>query len=61
MDETEKKGGTVRLEVSSVQEISVGSDSSFDIRHSGREDIRCPGRNGESRKQPLIVNCYNWL
>jgi hypothetical protein len=52
---------SLHLEVSSVQEISVGRDSPFGIRHSGREDTRSPVRNGASLKQPLIVSCYNWL
>jgi hypothetical protein len=44
---TEELFEMVRLEISSVQENSVGSDSSLLIRHSGREGTRSPVRNGE--------------
>jgi hypothetical protein len=33
--------------------------SSLGIRYSRREDTRGPVRDGASRKQSLIVNCYN--
>jgi hypothetical protein len=36
------------------------SDSSFVIRHSGREDTRSPVRYGASLRQSLILSCYNW-
>jgi hypothetical protein len=52
---------SVLLEVSSVQESSVASDSLLVIRHSGREDTRSPVRNGVSLRQSLIATYYNWL
>jgi hypothetical protein len=39
----------------------VSTDSSFGIRHTGREDARGPVRIEASRGQSLIVSCYNWL
>jgi hypothetical protein len=54
-----------RLEVSPVWIVQsfrirkgvqcVSSDSSFVIRHSGREDTRSPVRNGESLK--TVIDC----
>jgi hypothetical protein len=48
---------SICLEVSSVKKSSVAGDSSFVIRHSGREDTRSPVRNGASLRQSLIVSC----
>jgi hypothetical protein len=50
---------SIRLEVSSVQLSSFGKDSSFVIRHSGREDTRNPVRNGASLRQSLTVSSRN--
>jgi hypothetical protein len=31
----------------------------IEVPHSGREDARGTARNGASRKESLIVSCYN--
>jgi hypothetical protein len=50
-------GRNIRLRLSEGVQC-VNSDSSFVIRHSGREGTRGPERNGASRRQLLIVSCF---